>query len=154
MPEWSNGLDSKSSDGLAPSVGSNPTPSAIATKLDPKGSNFIATRDVCERTHPGSTTRQQPIWTEARSDDARRARAIGGPSQSHSLRHNEKAPPGVFSLYLGGDLLDLAPDAQQIAAPQFFDVVLAVAPAHQLQSNVERLAGVEPVDNAAAAIEV
>ena len=29
MPEWSNGLDSKSSDGLVPSVGSNPTPSAI-----------------------------------------------------------------------------------------------------------------------------
>ena len=32
MPEWSNGLDSKSSDGLVPSVGSNPTPSATTLK--------------------------------------------------------------------------------------------------------------------------
>jgi hypothetical protein len=55
---------------------------------------------------------------------------------------------------LGGNLLDLAPDPQQIASPQFFDVVPAVAPAHQLQCDVECLAGVEPVDNAAAAVEV
>ena len=54
MPEWSNGLDSKSSDGLVPSVGSNPTPSARAL------SNYENPNRLLTRRPPGLQEIKEP----------------------------------------------------------------------------------------------
>src|SRR6267378_5669443 len=57
-------------------------------------------------------------------------------------------------LNLFGDLLHVAPDAQQIAAPDLGDLLLGVAAAHQFERDVERVGRAVPAVDAAAAVEV
>src|SRR5262245_59810948 len=57
-------------------------------------------------------------------------------------------------LKLAGGTLDFVHDAQEIAAPELFDLRFRVATADQLRRHVDRFAGVVPADYAAAAIEV
>ena len=52
------------------------------------------------------------------------------------------------------DALDLAPHAQQVAAPDLADLLLGVAATHELERDVERLRRAVPAVDAAAAVEV
>ena len=52
------------------------------------------------------------------------------------------------------DALDFVHDPQQVAAPEFFDLLFGVAAADEFQSDVEGFAGVVPADDSAAAVEV
>src|SRR5262245_27691530 len=55
------------------------------------------------------------------------------------------------SLHRGRDLFDLAPDPQQVAAPDLRDLFLGIAAAHELDRHVHRFPGaVEPLHAAAA----
>jgi len=53
-------------------------------------------------------------------------------------------------LKLARDVLHFVQDAQQIAAPQFFDLFFSVAVADEFSCHVERFAGVVPVDDASS----
>ncbi len=53
-----------------------------------------------------------------------------------------------------GGFLDLVPDPQEIAAPEFGDVGLAVAAADQFGGDVACLADILPAVQAAAIVEV
>jgi hypothetical protein len=52
------------------------------------------------------------------------------------------------------DTLDFVHDAEQVAAPEFFDLLFGITVADKLQSHVEGFAGVVPADDAAAAVEI
>src|SRR5690606_13531688 len=54
----------------------------------------------------------------------------------------------------GGDVDDLLPDPQQVAAPDLRDVFVAVAALAQLGGDVAGFGGVHPAGDAATAIEV
>src|SRR4029453_15891188 len=60
----------------------------------------------------------------------------------------------LLVLQLGGGALNFVHDTKQVAAPKFFDLRFAVASANKLDGDVQRLAGVVPADDAAAAVEV
>ena len=59
-----------------------------------------------------------------------------------------------FAARLGGDALDFAPDAQQVAAPELRDVGPRVTARLELGRHVARLGRVLPADDPAAAAEV
>jgi hypothetical protein len=119
VPEWSNGLDSKSSDGLVPSVGSNPTLSARQEKAPSRGLFLSRERAWTNppgfESHPLRQTRKGPLAgpffvsracvdepTGVRSERGRAARqtAAGRPqgelalraNLSHPLRQTRKGP--------------------------------------------------------------
>ena len=52
------------------------------------------------------------------------------------------------------DALDFVHHAQQVAAPDFRDLLFGVAAAHEFQRHVEGSLGVVPSDHSAAAVEV
>src|SRR5438093_8602897 len=58
------------------------------------------------------------------------------------------------ALHRFGNPLDLTPDAEQVAAPEFRDLLLGVAAPHQLESDVERFGGAITAVDAANAVEV
>ena len=60
----------------------------------------------------------------------------------------------VLFLKIFRDPLDFVHDAQQIATPEFFDLLFGVAAADELQSYVEGFAGVVPTDDSATTVEV
>ena len=53
-----------------------------------------------------------------------------------------------------GDLLDLAPDTQQVAAPDLRDLLLGITPPHKLERDVEGLRSAVPAFDAPAAVEI
>src|SRR5688572_420466 len=81
--------------------------------------------------------------------------ATGQASSASTVRWiSRRATSASLGLQAPGDGFGLAPDAKQVAAPHPADVGLAVAAAHELERDVERLRGAVPAVDAAAAVEV
>ena len=78
---------------------------------------------------------------------------MGAKPKDRKVR-NKSFVYSCFFLQFRRDALDFVHHSQQVAAPEFFDLLFGVAAADKLQSHVEGFAGVVPADNAAAAVEV
>ncbi len=77
---------------------------------------------------------------------------------SHSLKALGNDRVGVFisrtRLQLRRDFFDFGPYAEHIAAPNFFDILLRVTAANQLQGYIKSLAGILPANDTAAAVKI
>ena len=71
-----------------------------------------------------------------------------------SQKKNSNSGGSAFLLKLARHSLDLVHHPQQVAAPQFCDLLLRIAAAHKLQRHIERFGGIVPSRHAAAAFEV
>src|SRR5689334_11705633 len=67
---------------------------------------------------------------------------------------SERQVSALFLLQFLSDLLDFSPDSEQIAAPEFSDLLFGVAAADQFEGDVEGFGGAVPAVDSAAAIKV
>src|SRR5688572_33447418 len=79
-----------------------------------------------------------------------RIRGLHRNSPTHQLTNS----PASAALNPSCGLFDLAPDPQQISAPDLADLLFRVAAAHEFEGHVESLRGAVPTGDAAPAIEV
>jgi hypothetical protein len=92
-------------------------------------------------------------WPSARFGKPRLEGVSRHPLPGGSERERDELS-GLLLLQVSGDLLDFAPHAKEVTAPELADLLFGVAAPHQLQRDVERLGRAVPAIDTASAVEV